>query len=274
MSWSPRSLLSGFRPRTLVGQTILFVAATLFVVQAISVAFVYIAQRNQWLTVAAAPGVIVVLETLDQRSNMNPANRLRLQRGLQTSATPPQRQGEDAPAVAARAMEMFHSAGVTPLEVRASIYRPPPRPRASRTLLGRANGPPRGPRVQVQLSVKMASDRWLTVFSRAAPIDQPIIPQALARTLFLYLMVLLPLVWFMRRLADPLRALAAATTRVGTPDGFKPVPEVGPVDVRGLAASFNAMQDRIRSMLEEKDHMLGAIGHDLRTPLTALRVRV
>jgi signal transduction histidine kinase len=52
------------------------------------------------------------------------------------------------------------------------------------------------------------------------------------------------------------------------------VPEVGPDDVRQLAVSFNAMQDRIRSMLEEKDHMLGAIGHDLRTPLTALRVRV
>jgi signal transduction histidine kinase len=274
MSWSPRSLLSGFRPRTLVGQTILFVAATLFVVQAIGVAFLYVAQRDQWLTVAAAPGVIVVLETLDQRSNMNPVNRLRLQRGVQTSAMPPPRQGEDAPAVAARAMEMFHSAGVNPLEVRASINRPPPRPRVGRMLFGRANGPPRGPRLQVQLNVQMAPDRWLTVFSRAAPIDQPIIPQALVRTLFLYLMVLLPLVWFMRRLADPLRSLAAATARVGTPDGFKPVPEVGPVDVRGLAASFNAMQDRIRSMLEEKDHMLGAIGHDLRTPLTALRVRV
>jgi signal transduction histidine kinase len=274
MSWSPRSLLSGFRPRTLVGQTILFVAATLFVVQAIGVAFLYVAQRNQWLTVAAAPGVIVVLETLDQRSNMNPVNRLRLQRGVQTSATPPQRQGEDAPAVAARAMEMFHSAGVNPLEVRASINRPPPRPRVGRMLFGRANGPPRGPRLQVQLSVQMAPDRWLTVFSRAAPIDQPIIPRALAQTLFLYLMVLLPLVWFMRRLADPLRALAAATTRVGTPEGSKPVPEIGSEDVRGLAASFNAMQDRIRSMLEEKDHMLGAIGHDLRTPLTALRVRV
>ncbi|MBN8829868.1 MAG: HAMP domain-containing protein, partial [Sphingomonadales bacterium] len=79
---------------------------------------------------------------------------------------------------------------------------------------------------------------------------------------------------FTRRLAAPLRALTAATARVGTPEGAPPVAEVGPDDVRRLASSFNAMQDRIRSMLEEKDHMLGAIGHDLRTPLTALRVRV
>lgn len=274
MSWSPRSLLSGFRPRTLVGQTILFVAASLFVVQAIGVGLLYFSQRAQWLTVAAAPGVIVVLETLDQRSNMNPANRLRLQRGVQTSKTPPLHQGEDSPAIAARAMEMFHTAGVSPLAVRASINRPPPRLRARAALFGRADGPPRGPRVQVQLSVQVAPDRWLTVFTRAAPIDQPIIPRALAQTLFLYLMVLVPLVWFMRRLADPLRSLTAATTLVGTPEGFRHVPEEGSQDVRALAASFNQMQDRIRSMLEEKDHMLGAIGHDLRTPLTALRVRV
>ncbi len=114
----------------------------------------------------------------------------------------------------------------------------------------------------------------MTSTYRAAPIDQPILERALVQTLFLYGMVLIPLVWFTRRLADPLRALAAATTRVGTPEGAPPVPEAGPDDVRGLAISFNAMQDRIRSMLEEKDHMLGAIGHDLRTPLTALRVRV
>ena len=86
--------------------------------------------------------------------------------------------------------------------------------------------------------------------------------------------MLIPLVWFTRRLGAPLRALSSATKRVGTPEGATPLPEVGPDDVRNLAASFNAMQDRIRSMLEEKDHMLGAIGHDLRTPLTALRVRV
>lgn len=274
MSGWMRSLASGFRPRTLVGQTILFVAASLFVVQAIGVGLVYLAQRNQWLTVAAAPGVIAVLETLDQRSNLNPTNRQRLLRGILTSPAAPPRRGEDAPAIAERAMDMFHSAGVNPLQVRAAINRPPPRPRLRPILFGRADGPPRGGRVQVQLSVQMAPDRWLTVFTRAAPIDQPIIPRALAQTLFLYLMVLVPLVWFMRRLADPLRSLAAATKRVGTPDGFTHVPVEGSQDVRGLAASFNAMQDRIRSMLEEKDHMLGAIGHDLRTPLTALRVRV
>ncbi len=274
MNWSPRSLVAMFRPRTLAGQTILVVAASLFVVQAIGASFYYLAQRNQWLTVAAAPGVIVVLEALDQRrAPVNP-ERTRAQRGVTTSATPPARQGEDAPNVAARAMDMFRSAGLVPLEVRASIGQLPPRPSLRARLGGDGNAQRRRSPVRVQLSVRVAADRWITVVSRAAPIDQPILQRFLVPTLFLYGMVLMPLVWFTRRLADPLRALAAATTRVGTPEGAPLVPEVGPEDVRGLAASFNAMQDRIRSMLEEKDHMLGAIGHDLRTPLTALRVRV
>lgn len=273
MSWSAKSLFSFFRPRTLAGQTILVVAASLFVVQMIGVVSYYLLQRNQWVNVAAAPGVIVILETLDQRSNLNPMNRSRLQRGVQITAAAPPREGEDAPEIAARAMEMFHRANVIPAEVRASLSRPPRR--MLHPLLGVGGGnPQRQPRVQVQLSVKLGGDRWVTVKTRAAPIDQPILQRALVQLAFLYGMVLIPLVWFTRRLADPLRALAAATNRVGTPEGAPPVPEVGPDDVRGLAISFNAMQDRIRSMLEEKDHMLGAIGHDLRTPLTALRVRM
>jgi signal transduction histidine kinase len=44
--------------------------------------------------------------------------------------------------------------------------------------------------------------------------------------------------------------------------------------VRELTRAFNDMQTRIGAMLAEKDHMLGAIGHDLRTPLASLRVRV
>jgi signal transduction histidine kinase len=269
------SFVSRCIPRTLAGQTILVVAISLLVVQLIGVSFYYLAQRNQWLTVAAAPGVIVVLEALDQREGSQLLERIRAQRGILLSkdAPPPLRQ--ESPAIAARAKEMFGSAKVVPLDVRVSIDRPPSQ-RLLQRLLGftQDENTSGSTRIGVQLSVKLAENRWMTVFSRAAPMDQPILQRAIVQTLFLYGMVLIPLVWFTRRLADPLKALAAATRRVGTPEGAPPVPEVGPDDVRGLAASFNAMQDRIRSMLEEKDHMLGAIGHDLRTPLTALRVRV
>jgi len=48
----------------------------------------------------------------------------------------------------------------------------------------------------------------------------------------------------------------------------------GPDDVRRLIDAHNAMEGRITALLDEKDVMLGAIGHDLKTPLAALRVRI
>ena len=53
-----------------------------------------------------------------------------------------------------------------------------------------------------------------------------------------------------------------------------PVEERGPHDLRDVIAAFNALRLRVTAMLDEKDRMLGAIGHDLRTPLAALRVRI
>jgi len=265
-----RTLIGWLHPRTLAGQTILLVAASLFLVQLIGFIVYYAAQRNQWYTVAAAPGVIRILEVLDPRDRDDDSDRGRLRGVLVTRQAPPMIGQNDAD-VAERANQLFRSAGLQPMLVRAAIAERPPR-RLPRLLP--SNDRKRAPRVQVQLSVQLRSDQWITVFSRAAPIDQPILQRIVGQTLFVYGIVLIPLVWFTSRLAAPLRALTAATARVGTPEGTAPVPEIGPADVRQLANSFNAMQDRIRSMLEEKDHMLGAIGHDLRTPLTALRVRV
>ena len=269
MSERLRSLAGWLRPRTLAGQTILVVAASLFVMQLIGFVVYYATQRNQWVTVAAAPGVIRILEVLDPRDRDEDTDRNRLRGVLVTNRAPPMI-GQDEPDIAARASELFQTAGLRPLVVRAAIAERQPR-QLPRILRPRDDN--RAPRIQVQLSVQLRADQWITVFSRAAPIDQPLLQRIVVQTLFMYGIVLIPLVWFTRRLAAPLRALTAATARVGTPEGAAPVPESGPQDVRQLANSFNAMQDRIRSMLEEKDHMLGAIGHDLRTPLTALRVR-
>jgi signal transduction histidine kinase len=264
-------LTGWMRPRTLAGQTILVVALSLAFVQLIGFSLYYLAQRNQWITVAAAPGVIRILEALDPRERTPAWQRARAARTLIVTPQVPVMTGKEAPEIATRAAELFRSAGMVPLDVRAALDEPQRRNRRLRLFAAER---PQAPRLQVQLSVQLQADQWVTVYTRSAPVAQPIAQRMIVQTLFLYGMVLIPLVWFTRRLAAPLRALTSATARVGTPEGAQPVPEIGPEDVRRLAASFNAMQQRIRSMLEEKDHMLGAIGHDLRTPLTALRVRV
>jgi signal transduction histidine kinase len=52
------------------------------------------------------------------------------------------------------------------------------------------------------------------------------------------------------------------------------VPVQGPSDVRQTLDAFNAMTRRVTQLLNEKDVMLGALGHDLRTPLASLRIRI
>ncbi len=79
----------------------------------------------------------------------------------------------------------------------------------------------------------------------------------------------------MRRITRP---LARLTERLGdfsrNPGETVTLEESGPADMRRLIAAHNAMEARIAAMLDEKDVMLGAIGHDLKTPLAALRVRI
>ncbi|MCH3765195.1 hypothetical protein LZC20_09990, partial [Campylobacter coli] len=71
-----------------------------------------------------------------------------------------------------------------------------------------------------------------------------------------------------------LRDLTRAAERFGPRDETGAVPPSGPEDVRQLITAFNDLRLRVTAMLDEKDRMLGAIGHDLRTPLAALRVRI
>ncbi len=77
-----------------------------------------------------------------------------------------------------------------------------------------------------------------------------------------------------RMAAAPLLRLARAATELGRDLDRAPIPETGPVEVARAASAFNAMQARLQATLRERTHMLGAITHDLQTPLTRLRLRL
>jgi signal transduction histidine kinase len=76
-----------------------------------------------------------------------------------------------------------------------------------------------------------------------------------------------------RRIARPMRELAQAAEAVGRGEGVAPLPECGPDDIRRTAEAFNRMQSRLRRFIEDRTRMLAAIGHDLRTPITSMRLR-
>jgi signal transduction histidine kinase len=79
--------------------------------------------------------------------------------------------------------------------------------------------------------------------------------------------------WAARELTRPLRRLALAAENF-TPNGdLAPLPERGPHEIRIAARALNQMRERIKSMIEERTHMLAAVSHDLRTPITRLRLR-
>ncbi len=80
-------------------------------------------------------------------------------------------------------------------------------------------------------------------------------------------------VWAVRRLTSPVAVLAAAADRLGRDVNSPALPESGPSEVVTAAAAFNTMASRIRRFVHDRTLMLTAIGHDLRTPITRMRLR-
>jgi signal transduction histidine kinase len=79
--------------------------------------------------------------------------------------------------------------------------------------------------------------------------------------------------WAVRRLTAPVRLLGAAAERLGRDVNAPALPEDGPEEVAQAAAAFNTMAGRIRRFVSDRTFLLTAIGHDLRTPITRLRLR-
>ncbi|RMV75844.1 Sensor histidine kinase [Pseudomonas caricapapayae] len=86
--------------------------------------------------------------------------------------------------------------------------------------------------------------------------------------------VLLIVVFFMRRIVQPVRTLAKATERVSRGEWIPPLPLSGPQEARDLTMAFNIMQERIARHVEGRTRMLAAISHDLNTPITELRLQM
>jgi hypothetical protein len=81
------------------------------------------------------------------------------------------------------------------------------------------------------------------------------------------------IVWAVRRLIAPVRTLAAAAEALGRDVNAPPLPETGPAEIAIAARAFNTMAERIRRFVQDRTFMVTAMGHDLRTPITRLKLR-
>lgn len=127
----------------------------------------------------------------------------------------------------------------------------------------------------IPLAAPGVRTQYLNVMTRGiAPrpggVEQGAFLTVLALSLVLVLSVA---ILFARRLAKPLGRLADAARAAGRGDRSARVPEDGAREMREAARAFNAMQTEIAQFDAERMRMLAAVGHDLRTPMTGLRIR-
>ena len=125
-----------------------------------------------------------------------------------------------------------------------------------------------------KIGVREDDGRWLIVQPRSSFGLDPW-QQRLLLVSALAAIAVAPLAWaFSRRLAAPISALAAGAERLGRDPRSPPLEIAGSTEVAAAVAAFNQMQDRIRRYVDDRTGMMGAIAHDMRTPLTRLRFRI
>lgn len=122
-------------------------------------------------------------------------------------------------------------------------------------------------------AVRLSDGAWLlftTVLPNAAP---PTPWPLLAASATMAVIVVLTSIWAVSRVTAPLKLLAHAAERLGRDVNAPPLAEAGTLELRQAAQAFNQMQARVRRLIDNRTHMLAALSHDLRTPLTLLRLR-
>ena len=129
------------------------------------------------------------------------------------------------------------------------------------------------PAGRLVVGLRLADGAWLSVRADIPP------PRIWHSQTFLIAFALMSIVaamltlWAVRRLTAPVRTLAAAAEALGRDVNASPLPESGPTEIATAAAAFNTMAARIRRFVQDRTELLTAIGHDLRTPITRLKLR-
>ncbi len=180
------------------------------------------------------------------------------------------------------AREIRSLIGATPgPEVRVSLRRaarralPPPPPDAPAAMMPmhKAMNAMRLTSVSMQISIALKDGNWLNVMTRfRRPPYQ--IAWSQGATFAVTAALIAAALWLaLGRLIRPLRRLAGAADDFGRGQDVAEITPSGPEELRRLTIAFNDMQTRIKRFIEDRTQLLAALGHDLRSPLTALRVR-
>lgn len=150
---------------------------------------------------------------------------------------------------------------------------PPPELRDERPPPSRSDGDAPLVRVtEVAMSVKLDNSTWLNAVARL-PGPRPPPFNVLIGALISVIAVGAGAALVSRQIGRPLADLAIAARALGSGQTNVTAPVSGPEDVRNASMAFNAMAERLGRQLNRQRQMLWALSHDLRTPITAIRLR-
>lgn len=273
-------------PSSLKGQVMLAMGLALLLAQGLSAILVFRAQserRESGLLHAAAIRLTIGIRAGESSAIMAYLRQRRVSDGggfrLATGEQRPITAGEENEVSAAAELRRILAEQTLQTEEVVVLHRKVADDRAALTRLelrpGIASSLPADQGVLVA-GVRPAGERnWVTTRVLVPQDERGIILSVLGQTLFTYLILVGAIALILRRITRPLAALTGRLERfTDTRDLDGQLQPEGPSDVRRLIVAHNAMEGRIAALLDEKDVMLGAIGHDLKTPLAALRVRI
>jgi signal transduction histidine kinase len=259
-------------PKSLGAQLALLVALALGVAQAVNFALLLQATQRQNFVATATLAIARLAETV-QRTRTGQTTPEMLRGSIASTLSPINSTMEVRPDIAGHARDLLGQVGIEVGQIHAAIV-PANAFQVQVDARGRLL---RKQSVQKQriivVSAEIAPRRWVTTAAPLPSLNPGVFGGLIFQTMVLYGFVLLTVLWVGWRIARPLAELRQAAERFDRRTAPEPIAEQGPSDIRRLIAAFNAMRTRITGMLDEKDRMLGAIGHDLRTPLASLRVR-
>ncbi|MFQ0814010.1 osmolarity sensor protein EnvZ [Brucella anthropi] len=123
-------------------------------------------------------------------------------------------------------------------------------------------------------SLQFGDGRWMNFTTRITPADPIITSETIPLFALVALSVVLVAIWATRRLTAPYRVLEHAVHRIGGDLKSPPLPEDGSREYKAAAKAVNTMQARLLDYVAEREQLAAALAHDLRTPLTRVRLRL